>query len=280
MSLYSLIRLYPYKLVLAISSSMIISILPFSVYPLYYLLHLDLGIYPTSSSMPQMPHPTWSNKLSYLPQVAPSSDLLKSQPGCIVDDGQETSVQHQCTFVCSPLRTDLCFLHGATSATSGASITKSLSTQTNLSSTRWHTLCEFVLNVLGLKLTLPCSTHPHAFFSQDNSDYELPLPQDSPLHVCSTIPRPACRVLSELDKASMPVSSPVCSAGCLVHSLSLFKPGAVAPSLVVLAAQQVMALSNKLGPQFEHFIKNLTAIHSTINSAATATTNSRSVFAC
>ena len=47
-SLYPLIRLYPHELFLAISSSTIISILPFLVYPLYYLSHLDPGIYPTS----------------------------------------------------------------------------------------------------------------------------------------------------------------------------------------------------------------------------------------
>ena len=46
LSLYPLIRIYPYELCLAVSSSIIISILPFSVYPLYYLPHLDLGMYP------------------------------------------------------------------------------------------------------------------------------------------------------------------------------------------------------------------------------------------
>jgi len=48
MSLYPLIRLYPHEVFLAISSSMISSILPFSVYSLYDLPHPDPGIYPTS----------------------------------------------------------------------------------------------------------------------------------------------------------------------------------------------------------------------------------------
>lgn len=187
-----------------------------------------------------------------------------------MDDGRETSVQGQCAFVCSPPRTDLCFPHSATSATSGASSTKSLSTQTNSSSTRRRTLREFVLNAPGSKLTLPRSAHPHAFISQDDSDYESPSPRDSPLRTRSTVRRPGRRALSESDKASTPVSSPVRGAGRLAHSLSPFKPGAVAPSPVVLAAQQVMAVSNKLGPQFEHFIENLDAVHSAINSVTVA----------